>query len=102
MLSLECIEKNLVNCGYFGSCPRSETLSMFLLLAPSVGQRLCIDFFVSGENFLTTLQSHLDVTCSCYGPIYLMWILTIVNYIEKYLVTIVILTTINYLFNVFG
>jgi len=29
-------------------------------LAASVGHRLCINFF------LTTLHSHLDVTCSCY------------------------------------
>ena len=35
-------------------------------LAPFVGQRLCIDFYVSRANFLTTLCSHLDVTCSCY------------------------------------
>ena len=31
-----------------------------------VGQRLCIDFSVSRANFLTTLHSHLVVTCSCY------------------------------------
>ena len=36
------------------------------LLALSVGQRLCINFYVSRVNFLTTLRSHLDVTCSCY------------------------------------
>ena len=36
------------------------------LLAMFVGQRLCINFFVSRANFLTTLCSHLDVTCSCY------------------------------------
>ena len=35
------------------------------LLALSVGRRLCIDFFFSKANFLTTLHSHLDVTCSC-------------------------------------
>ena len=35
-------------------------------LALSVGQRLCINFSVSRANFLTTLRSHLDVTCSCY------------------------------------
>ena len=40
----------------------SSTLS----LALSVGQRLCINFSVSRANFLTTLCSHLDVTCSCY------------------------------------
>ena len=32
----------------------------------SIGQRLCINFFVSRANFLTTLCLHLDVTCSCY------------------------------------
>ena len=36
------------------------------LLALSVGQRLCINFFVPRANFLTTLCSHLDITCSCY------------------------------------
>ena len=36
------------------------------LLALFVEQRLCINFFVSRANFLTTLRSHLDVTCSCY------------------------------------
>ena len=36
----------------------------FSLLALSVGQRLCINFFVPRANFLTTLRSHLDVTCS--------------------------------------
>ena len=36
------------------------------LLALSVGQRLCANFYVSRANFLTTLRSHLDVTCSCY------------------------------------
>ena len=36
------------------------------ILALSVGQRLCAKFYVSIANFLTTLRSHLDVTCSCY------------------------------------
>ena len=36
------------------------------LLALSVGQRLCINFYVSRANFLTTLRLHLDVTYSCY------------------------------------
>ena len=39
---------------------------LIYLLALSVGQRLCINFSVSRANFLTTLCSHLDVTCSCY------------------------------------
>ena len=43
-----------------------ETKFTRILLAFSVGQRLCIDFFVSRENFLTTLRSQLDVTCSYY------------------------------------
>ena len=53
------------------------------LLALFIGQRLCIDFSVLRSNFLTTLHSPLDVTCSCYFIylIYLMWILTIVIYI---------------------
>ena len=38
----------------------------FIFLALSVGQRLCINFYVSRVNFLITLRSHLDVTCSCY------------------------------------
>jgi len=37
-----------------------------LLLALSVGQRLCINFSISRANFLTTLRSHLDFTRSCY------------------------------------
>jgi len=37
------------------------------LLALYVGQTLCIDFSVHvPANFLTTLCSHMDVTCSCY------------------------------------
>ena len=36
------------------------------LLAMSIGQRLCINFSVSRVNFLTTLRSHSDITCSCY------------------------------------
>ena len=36
------------------------------LLGLSVGQSLCIDFSVSKANFLTTLRSLLDVTCSFY------------------------------------
>ena len=36
------------------------------LLALFVGQRLCINFSVSRANFLTTLRSHLDITCSYY------------------------------------
>ena len=34
------------------------------LLALSIGQRLCVKFYVSiRANFLTTLRSHLNVTC---------------------------------------
>jgi len=36
--------------------------NFFNLLALFVGHRLCIHFFVSKANFLTTLRSHLDVT----------------------------------------
>ena len=36
------------------------------LLALFVGQRLCINFYVSRAKFLTTLCSHLDITCTCY------------------------------------
>jgi hypothetical protein len=37
------------------------------LLALSIGWRLCVNFYVSiRANFLTTLRSHLDVTCSYY------------------------------------
>ena len=43
-----------------------STLTTIDLLAMYVGHRLCIDFFVSRANFLTTLHSHLDVTCFCY------------------------------------
>ena len=51
-------------------CP--TRLASLCLLALSVGQRLYINFSISRANFLTTLRSHLDVTCSCYfGPVYL-------------------------------
>jgi len=44
-----------------------QILVLCYLLALSVGQRLCIDFSVPvPANFLTTLRSHMDVTCSCY------------------------------------
>ena len=36
------------------------------LLALSLGHRLCVNFYVSRAIFLTTLRSHLDVTCSYY------------------------------------
>ena len=39
---------------------------LFGLLALSIGQRLCINFFVPRANFLTTLRSHLDVACTRY------------------------------------
>jgi len=39
----------------------------FQLYWLSVGQRLCINFSVLVlANFLTTLHSHLDITCSCF------------------------------------
>jgi len=42
-------------------------VTTIILLALSVGQKLCIDFFVPiPANFLTTLRSHMDVICSCY------------------------------------
>ena len=41
-------------------------LFLSTLLALFVGQRLCINFVVSRVNFLTTLHSHLNVTCSYY------------------------------------
>ena len=46
-------------------CNGSFISFYFILLALCVGQRLCINFSVSRANFLTTLRSHLDVTCSC-------------------------------------
>ena len=64
-----------------------------------VGQRLCINFFVSRANFLTTLRSHLDVTCSCYFGSILFNV--DVNYSCVYIyieLTIIILAVINYLF----
>ena len=44
----------------------SPILANHLLLALFVGQRVCINFSVSRANFLTTLHSYLDITCSCY------------------------------------
>ena len=43
-----------------------QTPTTIGLLAPFVGQRLCINFSVPRANFLTTLRLHLDVTCSYY------------------------------------
>ena len=45
------------------------------LLALSIGQRLCVNFYVLiRANFLTTLRSHLNVTCSCnFWKFYLTW-----------------------------
>ena len=54
------------------------------LLALFVGQRLCINLFVSRANFLTTLHSHLDVICSCYFWFSLFYVN--VNYSYIYLV----------------
>ena len=42
------------------------TMFCFDLLALYVRRRLYINFSISRANFLTTLRSHLDVTCSCY------------------------------------
>ena len=43
-----------------------KTNANITLLALFVGQRQCINFYISRVNFLTTLCSHLDVTCSWY------------------------------------
>ena len=55
---------------FFDSVPNLEkiplSINYSLLLALSIGQRLCIDFFVSRVSCLTTLRSHLDITCCCY------------------------------------
>ncbi len=42
------------------------SLSYYSLLVFSAGQWLCIHSYVPRANFLTTLRSHLDVTCSSY------------------------------------
>ena len=74
----------------------------FILLALSIGQILCIGFCVSRANFLTTLRSHLDVTCSWY---FMSCLFNVdVNYScslkhsEKIYLTIVSLAIVNYLF----
>jgi hypothetical protein len=53
---------NLRAGSHYG-CPSREAmrLSGQTLLALSIGQRLCINFYVSRANFLTTLCSHLDI-----------------------------------------
>ena len=56
------------------------------LLTLSVGQRLCIDFSVLEVNFLTTLRSHLDITCSFYFWSNLLNVGANYNYIYCYLV----------------
>ena len=57
-----------------------------VLLALSVGRRLCINFSVSRANFQTTLRSHLDVTCSCYFWSSLFTVDVNYSYIYIYLV----------------
>ena len=41
-------------CGFIGFVCRTETMHQV------------INFSVSKANFLTTLRSHLNLTCSCY------------------------------------
>ena len=85
------------------------------LLALSVGQRIYINFSISRANFLTTLHSHFDVTCSCnfgsnlfnvdvnYSYIYLVNHYSFsLKCIEKIYLTKVILTVVNIYFNIFG
>ena len=54
------------------------TLANVDLLTLYVGHRLCIDFSASRANFLTTLRSHVDNTCSCY--FWRSWLNVNVNY----------------------
>jgi len=59
--------RNPAYCGFMiWGCASATTIFIFYYWL-SLGQRLCIDFSVPvPANFLTTLRSHLDVTCSCY------------------------------------
>ena len=80
-----CVVLMYFEGSYFGTvtCKVFQHFCSEPLLALSVGQRLCINFFVSTANFLITLRSHLDDTCSCYfDPLYLMWMFTIVYIYE--------------------
>ena len=49
-----------------GTFPFLVYALVLALLALFIRQRLCINFYVSRANFLTTLRSHLNVTCSYY------------------------------------
>ena len=51
------------------------------LLALSVGRRLCINFYVSRANFLSTLRSHSDVKCFCY--FWYNWFIVDRNYLYR-------------------
>jgi hypothetical protein len=53
-------------------CPIDEqkVVKHLLLLALSLGQRLCIKFSDSSANFLTTLRSHLDLSGSFWSSLF--------------------------------
>ena len=36
----------------------------------SIGHRLCINFSISRANFVTTLRSHLDVSCYFWSTLF--------------------------------
>lgn len=47
--------------GYILRYHQPSYMSLKNLLALFVGQRLCINFFISRVNFLIILDSHLDI-----------------------------------------
>ena len=63
MVTWTIFKKNLIQ---YLDIVALQTLATVDLLALSVGHRLCINFYVTRANFLTTLCLHLDVTSSCY------------------------------------
>ena len=69
-LSLQEVElHDWLALDFFSHCTATHILvhdSCPSLLAMSIGHRLCVNFYVSRVNFLTTLCSHLNVTCSYY------------------------------------
>ena len=59
---------------------------LFYWLCLQDSLRQCIDFSVLRAHFLTTLRSHLDVTCSCYFKSNLFNVDIKYSYIYIYLV----------------
>ena len=72
-LLIHCIN----SCGQV-KAPRSKDHGTYFGRTYFVGfvcrQRLCINFFVSRANYLTTLRSHLDISCYIWYSLLVMFV----------------------------